>query len=321
MKLLHLEKNCYPETSLKKLDQLFDVYFLETTDQETLKLALEVNTYEIIFTKLGLMLGAAELSLCPTLKYIVTPTTGHNHLDLDAAAQNGITVISLKGETEFLRTITSTAEHTWGLLLALVRQLRAASEDVESGFWRRNPFMGFDLYQKTVGIIGYGRLGQIIAKYAHAFGMQVLANDIDENVFVNAPDWVIPCNLDELLTQSEIVSLHIPFNAANTNFIDSAVFSKMKRQPYLINTSRGEVVDEQALLFALESGKITGAGLDVLHGDSAWGEKNPPGHALITYAQLHKNLLLTPHMGGYGDNSIFNTRAFITDKFLKDITI
>ena len=91
----------------------------------------------------------------------------------------------------------------------------------------------------------------------------------------------------------------------------------MVKKPFFINTSRGEVVEENALLEALKQGQIKAAGIDVLVGDSAWSEKSPEGNALIDFARKNDNLLISPHMGGYGDNSIFNTRAFITDKFLK----
>lgn len=319
MRILHLEKDCYPKSTLDKLEEKYLIDYSETTQQKDLRETLKHKSYNVIFTKLGLMLDEDELKLCHDLQYIVTPTTGHNHLNLEACAKRGIKVISLKGETAFLRTITSTSEHTWGLLLALVRNLRTATADVDNGYWRRKPFMGFDLYSKTIGIIGYGRLGQIVAQYANAFGMNVLANDIDKTVFNKAPNWVCSCDLEKLLIESDIISLHIPYNQENINFLDDSAFAKMQKKPYFINTSRGEVIDEGALLNALKSGKIKAAGLDVLQNDSSWAEKSPVVNSLIDYAKNNNNLIITPHMGGYGDNSIFNTRAFITEKFLKAI--
>lgn len=320
-KILHTEKMCYQKASLQLLQNHFEVDYLETSSQSEFQVQLMAHDYIGIFTKLGLYIGAQELKAVPNLQYIITPTTGHNHLDLAALKKHGIQLFSLKGETEFLRQITSTAEHTWGLLLTLVRNMIPATTDVEAGNWRRKPFMGFDLYQKSIGIIGYGRLGKIIAQYAHSFGMKILANDINPQAFHQKPDWVRVVSLENLLQEVNIISLHIPYSKANHHFLDQTKFDQMALKPYFINTSRGEVVSESALLNALKTGVIQAAGLDVLEGDSSWSEKSPEHHELITYAKEYSNLLISPHMGGYGDNSIYNTRAFITHKFLKALNI
>ena len=320
MKLLHLERDIYPTDSLNQLERLFEVDYLPINcDQKTMIGQLQRKQYDVIFTRLGVELGGDEMELCPQLKAIVTPTTGLNHIDVTAAENSGVEVISLKGEVDFLNQITSTAEHNWGLLLALVRNLRSSTSDVRAGNWRRKPFLAFDLYQKTIGIIGYGRLGKIVGRYAHAFGMKVLAFDIREEAFHGCPQWVGRSNLQDLLIRSDAITLHIPYNRHNDGFFNAELFAQLARKPFFINTSRGEVVEEGALLKALQTGRIAAAGIDVLNGDSAWAGTSPVGHPLVAYAKEHNNLLITPHMGGYGDNSIYNTRAFITSKFLNSL--
>ncbi|MBA9076976.1 NAD(P)-dependent oxidoreductase [Rufibacter quisquiliarum] len=316
MKTLHLESERYNQTSLNKLESFTSVDYGQDYDQHRLLEHLKVTgDYEVLFVKLGVHIDAQVFSLLPKLRYIVTPTTGLTHIDTGQAEQNGVTVVSLKGETEFLKQIRSTAEHTWALLLALCRNIVPAHYDItHEGNWRRNPFLCTELDGKTIGIIGYGRLGKIVAGYANAFGMKVLVTDADSqavqhSLYENTP-------LEVVLQTADIISLHIPANEQNIKFISEEHFSMMKEGVLFINTARGEVVDEDALLFALESGKVAGAALDVLDGDSSWDGLLPSDNALFKYAREHSNVLLTPHIGGYGRESIERTRDFIVDKFL-----
>ncbi len=244
---------------------------------------------------------------------VVTPTTGLNHIDVSYCKRNGVAVISLQGESDFLASVKSTAEHCWSLILMLARNMRGATEDVLAGNWRRDPFLAYELEGKTLGVIGYGRLGKIVTSYAKCFGMKVVAYDCDEKVFDKS---VSKVSLDELLHDSDILSLHIPSNSETNGFMDGEKFSKMKDGAIFINTSRGEVVEESGLLSYLESGKLMAAAVDVLDGDSAWGSVVPNNHPLIEYARRNENLVITPHMGGYGKESIHKTRKFITSKFL-----
>ncbi|GAB4413795.1 MAG: hypothetical protein OHK0039_21060 [Bacteroidia bacterium] len=270
--------------------------------------------FSAVCLKLGIMADAPWMDNYPGLRYLLTPTTGLTHIDLDAAAARGIAVISLKGETAFLSTITSTAEHTWALLLALVRRLPAALADVRAGNWQRHPFMATELRGKTLGIVGCGRLGRIVAGYGRAFGMDVLVHDRDAAQagaagFVNTP-------LETLLGASDVVSLHIPYEPANRHMIDVERLAQMKPGALLINTARGEVLDETALLAALASGRLAGAALDVLDEDSSWPQQSPVGHLLIEAAKTYPQLLITPHTGGYAREAITRTRRFIVEKFL-----
>ena len=313
-KILHLEKSRYSNDSLKKLKMKFDVTFLETNSQNELIDFLNADNYFGIFTKLGLEFNQEALDCQPYLKYLITPTTGLNHIDLNYANGKGVSVISLKGEDELLKSIKSTAEHTWAILLMLIRNLDGAFRDVKNGFWRREPFLASELDGKTIGIIGYGRLGKIIAKYADAFGMKVIAYDINSKVFLN--EFISNSKINYLLSECDILTLHIPSNKENYNFIDSEKLNKLKKNVVIINTSRGEVIDEVAFLKFLLDNKMASAATDVLHGDSTWAEFSPKDNELIKYANRNKNLIITPHMGGYGKTSINRTRDFIVDKLI-----
>lgn len=317
LRILHLEKPCYSKSSLELLESVGEVDYREFSTQEELREHLVDHSYQVIITKLGFYLGSEELKNQDQLEYLLTPTTGLNHIDLDYADKAQIKVLSLKGESEFLARIQSTAEHTWALLLSLIRNLITAQKDVKQGAWNRIPHLAQELNTQTLGIIGLGRLGKILVKYAEAFSMRILCNDIDSNVF-SEEFATYKSDLNRLLEESDYVILQIDYRPENENLFDRNLFSKMKDGAFFINTSRGEIVDEAALLEALSSGKLAGAALDVLKGDSAW-ESESKDNDLLRYAREHDNLIITPHMGGYGRISIEMTRDFITKKFIKSI--
>lgn len=318
MKILHIEPLRYSD-SLKQLIQTAgEVDFCQIESQEELLVQIGRKPYEAIFVKLGIAIDARVMEAAPFLKFVITPTTGLDHIDTEAASAKGIQVLSLRGEEEFLRSIRSTAEHTWGLVLSLLRRIHLAHADVLAGHWRREPFLGAELNGKVLGVIGYGRLGRIVAQIGCAFQMTVLVHDTDPRKLIDIPDSHIqPTDLRALLKKSDVLTLHIPSNPLNHRYLDEAKIMLMKKGAVLINTARGEVVDEKALLRALESKHLSGAALDVVDGDSSWDNGIPLDHPLLTFASQHDNLLLTPHIGGYAREAIENTRAFMVRKFIR----
>ena len=315
LKILHLEANRYSSQAIKKISSLGRLTIAESQlDQEGLKTLLSNEDFDIIFTKLGLYLGVEELQVQPKLRCVATPTTGLNHIDIEAAKGQGIEIISLKGESDFLASIQSTAEHTWSLLLSGARNLVPASQSTLEGQWDRECFLADELNTKTLGIIGFGRLGKILFRYAKAFQMKILLNDINPEVFDESSS-PYSVELTELLQNSDYIVLLVDYRVENTGMINKSCFDLMKRSAYFINTSRGELVDEEALLNALQKNELKGAALDVIAGDSTWNML-PNNHPLIVYANQNNNLLVTPHMGGYGKVSITKTRDFIVDKLL-----
>lgn len=322
MKVLHIEPlRCNEETKKLLSDQLTKIDFAEVAHQAALLEILQKDRYEALFVRLGIAIDSAVFDAAPSLRYIITPTTGLDHIDLVAAQERGIAILSLRGETAFLNSIKSTAEHTWAILLALVRHLPEAVQDTRAGHWRREPFLANELNGKTLGIIGYGRLGKIVANYGKAFGMHVLVNDTEVQQTAKLPEGLTAAGLETVLKDSDIISLHIPSNTENYHFFDASKLALTKKGIFIVNTARGEVVAENALLEGLLSGHIAGAAIDVLDGDSSWENAVPEEHPLIEYARSHANLIITPHMGGYGKESIESTRWFMANKFLKTIFI
>ena len=251
-----------------------------------------IGGFDTLLPSLDVRLDEKMLMCAKRLKLIATPSTGTDHIDLKSAEKMGIKVISLKGEYELLKKITATAELTIGLLLALVRRIPFAFDCVKQGKWSSQDFRGNELFGKTLGIIGYGRLGEMVARYANSFGMQVIAYDPYKTIQETSVKQV---DFEALLHSADIITLHVHLNDETKGLISEKAFSLMKDGVYIINTSRGAVIDEGLLLEALQSGKVKGAALDVLAGECEGKLQN---HPLIGYARNHSNLIITPHIGG-----------------------
>lgn len=240
---------------------------------------------------LQVRLDREMISQAPRLRFVATPTTGLDHLDLAALAERGIELISVKTEYELLDRVTSTAELAWGLLLACMRRLPTASAAANRGEWARDRLRGHSVSGKTLGVLGVGRLGKMVVEYGKAFGMRVLGCD-SKPLNISGVQQV---SMPELLAQSDVLSIHIHLTPENRNLIGAAEFAQMKRGITLINTSRGGIIDEAAFLDALSSGIVAFAGLDVIDGE--W-RTDLHQHPLVHYAQQHDNLIIVPHIGG-----------------------
>lgn len=299
------EPDWLPEGIEDKLAQVFDLKIGPFSSQELAVIAPKATGYLV-----GLDHILERELLPPNIRFVVSPTTGLNHIDLDHAGEHSISIISLKGETEFLEQITATAELSWGLVLSLLRRIPHAHNSVLAGSWDRDHFKSHELQGATLGIIGLGRLGRKMAHYGKAFEMRVLATDI-RDVHVEG---VEICDLDTLLSQADIVSLHTDSSPENRHMINADRLSLMKDNALFINTARGDLVDEAALLEALKSGKLAGAALDVLQQEYENGES---GAALISWAKAHENLIITPHIGGVTYESQYKTTHFVVDKLLE----
>lgn len=264
--------------------------------------------YDVYLPSLAVRLAGDLIRKCPRLRVVASPTTGLDHLDTAALEERGIHLISLKYETEFLDRVTATAEMAWALLLAVVRRLPWSFEAARRGDWARTRYRGHQLSGKTLGILGYGRLGRIIAEYGQGFRMKVIACDV-RNVTPAAGVQMV--DFDTLLRQSDVLTIHIHLTPENTGLIDRAAFLRMKPGAILINTSRGAITNEADLVEALDSGHLGGAGLDVIQGE--W-HANLRSHPLIRYANTHENLVISPHTGGSTFESEAMTLKFIADK-------
>ena len=224
------------------------------------------------------------LAQLPALRLICVAATGVNNIDLEAADALGIKVANARDYAA-----NAVAQHTFALLLGLTNQCARYQQAIAQGTWSASEYFCLldypmmELSGKTLGIIGYGNLGQAVAKLAQAFGMSLLiaARDAEDTRPGRVP-------LAQLLAESDVVSLHCPLTAENQHMMGAAEFAQMKTSALLINTARGGLVDEAALISALTQGEIAGAALDVV------SQEPPPAHLPIINTSL-PNLLLTPH--------------------------
>lgn len=269
-----------------------------------------LNSFDVFWFRLNHKIDSNVLDNASRCRYIVCPATGLDHIDEELCLSLGVQIISLRGEVDFLKEIRATAEHTLALALALIRNIPAAVHHVKNGGWNRDLFRGTELYCKKVGIVGYGRLGRITAQYFHAFGCKVGFFDIEDR---QHPDQISHyTSIDELLRDCDIVSIHVPLNQATKHLFSCAELSHMKDDAVLINTSRGDIIDESALLEILVKGKIGGAALDVLSCEP-FIETNP----LVHYATKNSNLIITPHIGGNTYESFHKTEMFVAKKLVE----
>jgi D-3-phosphoglycerate dehydrogenase len=312
-RILNTEPGRFSEEAREALRRVGDVDEIEADRAHLLG---HVSDYHALFICLRNVIDRDVIERGAQLRYIATPTTGTDHIDIEAARARGIAVLSLAGETELLREVTATAELTWGLLLALIRKLPQAHSSVMSGEWARDSFRGTELRGKTLGVIGYGRLGRMVAEYGSAFRMKVLAFDRNPERELDKVEFVA---LDQLLQRSDVVSVHLPLSRETEGFFDVKRFEAMKACAVLINTSRGRIVDESALLEALRSGKLAGAAVDVLASETSNRSDWLGADAMRDYARAHDNLLITPHIGGMTQESVEMTNLFMVEKLARHL--
>ena len=307
IRILNAEPAGYCSKARAVLERVGEVTEKGVTRAELLEC---LSGFDVLIVRLNLQIDREIIDAGSALRVICSATTGLDHLDVEYARSRGIEVLSLFGETEFLRSIAATAEHTWALLLALFRRIPAAFEAVRSGQWERNNFRGNDLQGKHLGILGLGRIGEKVARYGQAFGMSVSAFD------PNPVRWVEGVRraetMRELLENADVLSVHVPLNPATFHLIGRNELALLPATAVLINTSRGAVIDTTALLESLEQGQLAGAALDVLEGEGDVGSllTSP----ILDYARSHQNLIVTPHIGGATWDSMAATEIFMAEK-------
>lgn len=291
MKVLFAEPPVDPSEVRKTLGPVCD---LRLADLDRDALLQEVGDVQGLFLRLRHRADAEVLAHAHNLEFLATPTTGLTHVDVREAEARGVSVISLQGRADFLRSVRSTAEFTIALTLALARNIAEARDSVLRGEWERDRFRGTQLDGKTVGVVGYGRLGKMVVELFLGFRCDLLAADPNvEDGGVASPVAMVPLNV--LLARSDVVTLHASYESGAPPILGAAEFSVIKPGALLINTARGELVDEDALVAALGEGHLGGAALDVLAVESAGVAK---AHRLVEYARAHTHLLITPHLGG-----------------------
>ena len=215
---------------------------------------------------------------------ILTASTGLNHIDTNYCKQRGIKVLSHKNDMRFLNDLPSTAELAFGLMSSIVRNIPSSFDDVKKGNWDYDSHMGHQLRGKIIGLIGYGRLGKMMKTYCNAFGMTVKIHDPYEGYD----------DLDLVLRESDIISLHVHANDETKHMINKKVLGKLKNNSYIVNTSRGEIVNENDIVESLRKGKLKGYATDVIEDEYGNRENSP----ILKGVKEGLNILVTPHIGG-----------------------
>ena len=285
----------YQPENLATLAREFELIELDSPAQDSPEILVRID---VLFAPLGFMVDRTKIDAIPHLKAIVSNTTGHPHIDVEYAREKGVFVACLKFAPEFLQRITPTAEHTWGLMLALIRNLIPAHRAALSGVWNRRPFGGRAMLSSlSLGIAGHGRLGTMVARYGKAFGMKVRYFDPFVEVSSEGAERVL--TLASLVEQSDVVTILLPHEKETEGLFSAEIFARFRPGSYLINTARGELINWDALLVSLQSGRLAGAALDVFDDEFAPGfAERFTHHPLLQYAREHDNLIVTPHIGG-----------------------
>jgi D-3-phosphoglycerate dehydrogenase len=307
LRILNAEARDYSEVARNILR---GIGTLEEGDLDRDALLARIGECDVLIVRLAHTVDKELLDAADRLSVVVTATTGLDHIDLEEAAKRGIAVLSLRGEHEFLSSVSSTAELTWSLLLALIRKLVPAVEHVRQGEWDRDLFRGLELQGLRLGIVGVGRVGSMVARYGRAFGMRVSAFDPDPRAW---PEGVERTDsLDHLAIGADVLTIHAPLTDATRNLIDRTVLLKLPRGSFVVNTARGAILDSAALLDLLETEHLAGAAIDVL--DAERDEGALRDHPLIDYARTHDNLIITPHIGGASLQAMARTEIFMAEK-------
>jgi D-3-phosphoglycerate dehydrogenase len=245
------------------------------------ELLAEIGGYEALIVRSRTRIGEAVFQAGSGLKVVGRAGVGVDNIDLAAASRHGVTVVNAPQATS-----RAVAEHTLALMLALARSIPAADAGLKSGAWKKKELVGIELQGKSLGLIGIGHIGSLVAQLAAGLGMEVLGFDplLEEEEISRRG--ARPASLDEVYARSDFISLHVPLSQGTRGLINGQALGYMKSGVRLVCTARGGLIDETALLGALESGQVAGAALDVF-------AEEPPG---LTALVTHPHVIATPHI-------------------------
>jgi len=315
-KLIYYDILKYHPEVLSMMKESFEVFSLPDPRHDGDDV---LENSDVILAPMGFIFGRDKIKKCPKLKIIGSSTLSVPHIDVKYCNSKGIKVIYLEDEKEFLNTITPTAELTWGLIISVIRRIPWAHKAACSGHWggrafgRVTPRM---LSNMTLGIVGLGRLGSMVAKRGKPLVKEICYYSPNST----NPEYVKCSSLTELAGTSDIVSIHAHHTPETEGLLGESFIQAVRQGSYLINTARGPIIDEKALLTALESGHLGGAALDVLADEyrpdfKATLKDNP----LVRYAIDHDNLIITPHYAGATVDAWAKTQSKTLELILKEI--
>lgn len=246
------------------------------------KLKKEIGKYDALLIRSGTQVTAGVIEKADRLKIIGRAGVGVDNVDLEAATKKGVLVMNVPAGNTI-----SACEHTWAMILSLMRNIPQAHESLSQGKWDKKKYKGSEIYGKTLGVVGLGKIGSEVARRAGGFGMEVIAYDPFTTKEAARETGAKLVDINELLKQADIVTIHVPRNEKTKNLINKDTISKMKKTAYLINCARGGIVNEKDLAEAIKNKTIKGAALDVYEQEPA---KNSPLFSL-------DNVIHTPHLG------------------------
>ncbi len=265
--------------AFEQLQAISDLDVTLKTGMDEQELVRTIPEYNAVVVRIATKVTKNAIDAASNLELIVRAGIGLDNIDLEAAKDKGIQVSNTPSATTY-----TVSEMAFGLMLSAVRNLGQANLSMKEHKWEKKLLKGSELFEKTLGIIGSGRIGLDVAKKALAFGMKVVAFDV---VDIQTDLNVEQVSLDDLLAQADLISLHLPLTDSTKHMISGDEFAKMKEGVIIINASRGGIVDESALLNSLESGKVRAAAIDVY-------EKEPP----IDFSLVdHPKVMASPHIG------------------------
>lgn len=308
MKILHIDSN-HPLL----IEQLNDHGFQNDEDFVSDKVSIEkkIAPYDGIVIRSRFTIDKTFIDAAKNLKFIGRVGAGLENIDVEYAFSKGVELFSApEGNSN------AVGEHTLGMLLSLFNKLNKADREVRTGRWKREENRGLELEGKTIGIIGYGNMGKAFAKKLRGFDCDVLCHDIKENVGNQDAKQV---SLGELREKSDVLSLHTPQTPLTMNMVDSNFIAAFKKPFWLLNTARGKTVLTEDLVRALKSGKILGAGLDVLEYEknsfeNIFNSNEKP--AAFEYLIKAENVLLSPHVAGWTVESKEKLAQTMVDKIV-----
>ncbi len=271
----------------------------------------KLSNYHGVVIRSRIPMDKALLEANPHLNFIARSGAGLENIDLSTAKEVGIEVISSpEGNMD------AVGEHAIGMLLMLFNKLGTANLEVKNGQWRREENRGLELSGKTIGIIGFGKMGAALAKKLRGFDCQIMAYDKYKSNY--APEYVQETSLEDLQKNADIISIHLPLSNETINYVDKAFIEAIENPFFLINTARGNNVDTEALVVGLEKGKVCGACLDVLE----YEKKSLQGLAFDKLPKPFQNLvemdnvILSPHVAGWTVESYVKLSQYLGDKIL-----
>jgi D-3-phosphoglycerate dehydrogenase len=306
MKILITEPEYFPRELIKPLEEVGEVVAKRMDHRQLVE---EVKDADVLIVRVQTKVDKDVIDSGKKLKMIASATTGLDHIDTKEAERRGIAVYNPLGYAT-----TATAEYAMAMILSLARKLPWGFEHVKKERWERHRFLGTELQGKTLGVIGFGRIGSRVATYAAAFGMNIVFFD---PYFDPSKGSQIKArratSMDEVIEGSDVITVHAFLSKETERMIRAEHFARMRKGAIIINAARGKVVDESALVEALEDGKIAGAALDVFE-----DEPLPGSHVLVRYAREHENLLLTPHIAGSTKESLELASRMVVQKIQEE---